>query len=139
MCVGATNRGQSDTFRPTISYGFLRRRSSSPTTHRAPAAAAALPGGDYDFNLPGLNSIAVHVEDCGFECIKLTTPNKFKVDLHVNRQGTRYEGVATDPHGAMCGGTPMLADVFYSVDIDGTGGVVEVKGQPCGPGRRSRR
>ena len=103
MCVGATNRGQSDTFRPTISFGFLRRRSSSPTTHRAPAAAAALPGGDYDFNLPGLNSIAVHVEDCGFECIKLTTPNKFKVDLHVNRQGTRYEGVATDPHGAMCG------------------------------------
>lgn len=114
---------------------FLRRRSSSPTTHRAPAAAAALPGGDYDFNLPGLNSIAVHVEDCGFECIKLTTPNKFKVDLHVNRQGTRYEGVATDPHGAMCAGKPMLADVFYTVNTDGTGGVVEVKGQPCGPGQ----
>ena len=101
----------------------------------APAAAAALPGGDYDFNLPGLQPIAVHVEDCGFECITLTTPNKFKVDLHVNRAGTRYEGVATDPHGAMCGQTPMLADVFYSVGIDGTGGVVDVKGQPCGPGQ----
>ena len=55
------------------------------------------------------------------------------MDLHVNRQGTRYEGVATDPHGAMCAGTPMLADVFYTVDLDGMNGVVEVKGQPCGP------
>ena len=29
----------------------------------------------------------------------------------------------------------MLADVFYSVGMDGTGGVVEVKGQPCGAGQ----
>ena len=29
----------------------------------------------------------------------------------------------------------MMADVFYSVDIDGMNGVVEVKGQPCGPGQ----
>ena len=101
----------------------------------APAAAAALPAGDYDFNLPGIQSIPVHVEETGFESVKLTTPNGFKVDLHVNRQGTRYEGTATDPHGAMCGGTPMLADVFYSVKLDGTGGVVKVKGQPCGPGQ----
>ena len=27
----------------------------------------------------------------------------------------------------------MLADVFYTVDLDGMNGVVEVKGQPCGP------
>jgi hypothetical protein len=101
----------------------------------APAAAAALPGGDYDFNLPGVQSIPVHVEDVGFESIKLTTPDKFKVDLTVNRAGTRYEGVATNPHGAMCNGTPMLADVFYSVGLDGTNGVVEVKGEPCGPGK----
>jgi hypothetical protein len=100
----------------------------------APAAAAALPGGNYDFNLPGLKSIPVHVEDTGFESMKLTTPDKFKVDLTVNRAGTRYEGVASNPHGAMCMGTPMLADVFYSVKLDGTGGVVEVKGHPCGPG-----
>ena len=100
----------------------------------APTAAAALPAGDYDFNLPGLDSIPVHVEKCGLECITLTTPSGFKVDLTVNRQGVRYEGVATDPHGAMCAGKPMMADVFYSVGTDGMGGVVEVKGQPCGPG-----
>ena len=29
----------------------------------------------------------------------------------------------------------MMADVFYSVKLDGTGGVVEVKGEPCGPGQ----
>ena len=101
----------------------------------APAAAAAMPTGDYNFNLPGLKPIPVHVEETGFETIKLTTPNGFKVDMAVNRQGTRYEGVATDPHGAMCQGKPMLADVFYSVGTDGMGGVVEVKGQPCGPGQ----
>ena len=28
----------------------------------------------------------------------------------------------------------MLADVFYGVGTDGMNGVVEVKGQPCGPG-----
>ena len=28
-----------------------------------------------------------------------------------------------------------MADVFYSVKLDGTGGVVEVKGEPCGPGQ----
>ena len=100
----------------------------------APAAAAALPAGDYDFNLPGLNPIAVHIEETGFESIKLTAPSGSNVDMHVNRQGTRYEGVATDPHGAMCAGKPMMADVFYSVDLDGMNGVVEVKGQPCGPG-----
>ena len=93
-----------------------------------------MPAGDYDFNLPGLQSIPVHVEETGFETIKLTTPNGFKVDMAVNRRGTRYEGVATDPHGAMCGGKPMLADVFYGVGTDGMNGVVEVKGQPCGPG-----
>ena len=54
--------------------------------------------------------------------------------MHLNRRGNRYEGMASDPHGAMCGKTPMLADVFYSIDTDGMGGVVEVKGQPCGPG-----
>ena len=101
----------------------------------APGAAAAMPTGDYDFNLPGINPIAVHVKETGFETIKLTAPSGFKVDMHVNRQGTRYEGVATDPHGAMCGGTPMLADVFYTVGLDGMDGVVEVKGQPCGPGQ----
>jgi len=101
----------------------------------APAAAAALPGGDYDFNLPGVNSIPVHVEDTGFETIKLTTPSGFKVDMTLNRRGDRYEGVASDPHGAMCGTVPQLADVFYGVGVDGTGGVVEVKGQPCGPGQ----
>ena len=52
----------------------------------APAAAAAMPTGDYDFNLPGLNSIPVHVEETGFETIKLTTPNGFKVDMAVNRR-----------------------------------------------------
>jgi hypothetical protein len=100
----------------------------------APAAAAALPGGNYDFNLPGVDSIPVSVAECGFECITLTTPSGFKVDMTVNRRGDRYEGLATDPHGAMCGKTPVLADVFYSVELDGTGGVVEVKGEPCGPG-----
>ena len=100
----------------------------------AAAAAAAMPSGDYDFNLPGLESIKVHVEETGFETIKLTTPNGFKVNMAVNRRGDRYEGKATDPHGAMCGGKPMLADVFYSVGIDGMNGVVEVTGQPCGPG-----
>ena len=65
----------------------------------------------------------------------MTTPNKFKLDLHVNRRGNRYEGLASDPHGAMCGKTPMLADVFYTVKTDGMSGVVEVKGGPCGPGR----
>ncbi|MET0996706.1 MAG: hypothetical protein ABWY20_22745, partial [Mycobacterium sp.] len=101
----------------------------------AAAAAAAMPAGDYDFNLPGVQSIPVHVEDCGFECIKLTTPSGFKVEMTMNKRGDRYEGVATDPHGAMCNGTPMLADTFYGVDLDGTNGVVEVKGQPCGPGK----
>ena len=28
----------------------------------APAAAAAMPAGDYDFNLPGLQPISVHME-----------------------------------------------------------------------------
>jgi len=56
----------------------------------APAAAAALPAGDYDFNLPGLNSIPVHVKDCGFECITLTTPSGFKLDMHVNREVDTY-------------------------------------------------
>jgi len=97
-------------------------------------AAAAMPTGDYDFNLPGLKPISVRIEGTGFETIKLTAPNGSKVDMHVNRQGTRYEGVSSDPHGAMCGTTPMLADVFYSVGIDGMGGIVEVKGQPCGGG-----
>ena len=70
----------------------------------APAAAAAMPTGDYDFNLPGLQGIPVHIEETGFESIKLTTPNKFKVEMTVNRAGTRYEGVAANPHGAMCRG-----------------------------------
>jgi hypothetical protein len=101
----------------------------------APAAAAAMPSGEYDFNLPGLKPIAVHIEETGFESIKLTAPSGSKVNMTVNRQGTRYEGVASDPHGAMCGTTPMMADVFYTVDLDGMNGIVEVKGQPCGPGR----
>ena len=101
----------------------------------APAAAAAISTGDYDFNLPGLQGIPVHIEETGFESIKLTTPDKFKVEMTVNRAGTRYEGVAANPRGAMCQGRPMMADVFYSVKLDGTGGVVEVKGEPCGPGQ----
>ncbi len=101
----------------------------------APAAAAAMPAGDYDFNLPGLKAIPVQVEETGFETIKLTAPDGFKVDMTVNRQGTRYTGVAANPHGAMCQGVPMMADVFYGVDLDGMNGVVEVKGQPCGPGK----
>ncbi len=70
----------------------------------APAAAAAMPTGDYDFNLPGLQPIGVHIEETGFETIKLTAPSGSKVEMHVNRAGTRYEGVASDPHGAMCDG-----------------------------------
>jgi hypothetical protein len=103
----------------------------------APTASATstLAPGEYDFNLPGLQAIPVHVEECGFECATLTTPNKFKLNLHVNRTGDRYEGVASDPHGAMCGKTPMLADVFYTVKTDGMSGVVEVKSEPCGPGQ----
>jgi hypothetical protein len=101
----------------------------------APAAAAAMPTGDYNFNLPGLQPIGVHIKETGFETIKLTAPSGSKVEMHVNRAGTRYEGVASDPHGAMCdGGIPMMADVFYGVDLDGMNGIVEVKGQPCGPG-----
>jgi hypothetical protein len=100
----------------------------------APAASAALPTGDYDFNLPGVHSIPVHIEETGFETVKLTAPSGSKVDLTVNRAGTRYEGTTTDPHGAMCdGGVPVLADVFYTVDLDGMNGVIEVKGKPCGP------
>ena len=53
----------------------------------------------------------------------------------VNHRGDRYEGMATDPHGAMCNGQPMLADVYYGVDLNGMNGVVEVMGQPCGPGQ----
>ena len=33
----------------------------------------------------------------------------------------------------------MLADVFYTVDLDGMSGVVEVKGQPADPVSRSHR
>jgi hypothetical protein len=102
----------------------------------APAAAAALPPGPYSFNLPGLDGIPVEVADCGFECIKLTTPSGFKVDLHVDRRGERYQGLAQDPHGAMCKGVPMFAEVWYSIYTDGTGGTVSVKGEPCGPGER---
>ena len=65
-----------------------------------------MPTGDYDFNLPGLKPISVRIEGTGFETIKLTAPSGSKVDMHVNRQGTRYEGVTSDPHGAMCGTTP---------------------------------
>ena len=56
-----------------------------------------MPTGDYDFNLPGLQGIPVHIEETGFESIKLTTPDKFKVEMTVNRAGTRYEGVAANP------------------------------------------
>jgi hypothetical protein len=101
----------------------------------APAAAAALPPGQYGFNLPGLDSIPVSVEDCGLECITLNTPSGFKVRMIVNHRGDRYQGMATDPHGAMCNGQPMLADVYYGVDLNGMNGVVEVMGQPCGPGQ----
>jgi hypothetical protein len=100
----------------------------------APEAAASIPTGDYDFNLPRLQPISVHIEQTGAETVKLTAPSGSKVEMHLNRRGNRYEGMASDPHGAMCGKTPMLADVFYSIDTDGMGGIVEVKGQPCGPG-----
>ncbi len=100
----------------------------------AAPASAAIPAGDYQFNLPGINPLPVHVDDCGHECLTLTTPSGFRLDLTVNRKGTRYEGTASDPHGALCGDTPVLADVFYSVDLNGMRGVVETVGSPCGPG-----
>ncbi len=49
---------------------------------------------------------------------KLTTPSGFKLDMHINRRGDRYDGNATDPDGALCGGRPVLAEVFYTVDTD---------------------
>lgn len=96
-------------------------------------AAAALPPGDYNFNLPGLEGIPVHLADCGFECLTLTAPSGTNVDLHVTRRGDRYEGMVSDPHGAMCHGRPMMADVFYTIKMDGNYGVVQTKGEPCGP------
>ena len=54
----------------------------------------------------------MHVKDCGFECIALDHAQRLKLDMHVNRE--RAMGLATDPHGAMCAGKPMLADVFYT-------------------------
>jgi hypothetical protein len=101
----------------------------------APAAAAALAPGPYSFDLPGLKGIPVEVGDCGFECIRLTTPNGFKVDMQEDRRGERYTGLARDPNGAMCQGRPVPADVFYSVYTDGSGGRVLVQGEPCGPGQ----
>jgi hypothetical protein len=102
----------------------------------APAAAAALPAGDYGFTVPGGNPIVVQVADCGFECITLTTPAGFTMDLHVNRRGDRYEGKGVNSLGAICAfdGKPHPASVFYTVKTDGTAGVTEVTGQPCGPG-----
>ena len=41
----------------------------------------------------------------------------------INRQGTRYEGWRLIRTEACAQGNPMLADVFYSVGTDRTGGV----------------
>ncbi len=100
----------------------------------AAPASASIPNGDYEFNLPGIDPLPVNVEACGLECLTLSTPSGFRLDLMVNHRGTRYEGLTSDPGGALCGDTPTAADVFYSVDLNGLGGVVEVIGSPCGPG-----
>ena len=102
----------------------------------APAAAAALPAGAYGFTTPGGNPKVVQIEDCGFECVKLTTPVGFKLDMTVNRRGDRYEGKAVDANGVVCAFDAKAhpASVFYTVNLDGTNGLAGVLGEPCGPG-----
>ena len=48
--------------------------------------------------------------------------------------GTRYTGQSTNERGIVCSSDsqPRAAETRYRVNSDGTDGLVEVLGQPCG-------
>jgi hypothetical protein len=102
----------------------------------SPVSSASLPPGDYNFTVLGSEPIPpVHVVECGFECITLTSDSGFKVDLTVNRRGDRYEGRIVSPAGVVCDDKKAhRAETSYTVNVDGTEGRVEVIGQPCQEG-----
>ena len=59
-----------------------------------------------------------------------------RVPQEIRLAGTRYTGQSMSERGIVCVSDSQAhaAETSYSVDSDGTDGLVEVLGQPCGPG-----
>jgi hypothetical protein len=110
--------------------------TATPETTAAPAPIERkIFAGDYNFTVLGSETIPpVHVTECGPDCITIAADSGFKIDL--NRQGDKFVGRTTNAAGAVCADNKksIKADSVYTVDVDGTDGLVKVEGQPCGDG-----
>jgi hypothetical protein len=113
---------------------------STPTPAPAPPMGPALTPGAYNFNITGGSVLPVTLEACGPDCFILIAPPSaanpagFRQELRLT--GTRYTGQSHSEKGIVCASDrqPRAAESRYSVNLDGTDGLVEVLGQPCGPG-----
>ena len=92
----------------------------------------------YNFVILGGNTMPVALQPCGTAAwLSIGTseanPNGFRQEIKL--VGARYTGQTMSERGIVCisDGKPRAAETRYSVNSDGTDGLVEVLGQPCGP------
>jgi hypothetical protein len=113
---------------------------STPAPPPAPPMGPALTPGPYHFNIKGGSVLPVTLDACGPDCFILVAPPSqanragFRQEMRLN--GTRYAGQSHSEKAIVCASDrqPRAAENRYSVNLDGTDGLVEVLGQPCGPG-----
>ena len=122
--------------------------SSEATTVAAPDASKnhsvtpvpPLAPGNYLFDVVGGLPSPVIIEATGSEAVTMirpineNNPDEFRVTL--NRKGNTYTGEVNNPVGVVCqsDGQPHPAQNKYTMQADGSDGLVEVLGEPCGPG-----
>ena len=112
---------------------------STPTPPPPAPLGPPLAPGMYNFVILGGNTMPVALQPCGDGCLALdqgpseANPNGFRQEIKL--VGARYTGQTMSERGIVCisDGKPRAAETRYSVNSDGTDGLVEVLGQPCGP------
>src|ERR1700754_3622110 len=121
---------------------------AAPTSGNTPIAVspkmgAVLAPGMYNFVIKGGGTMPVALQPCGDGCLALdqgpseAVPNGFHQEVKL--VGTRYEGQTMSQRGIVCASDNKArpAETKYSINSDGTDGLVEVLGQPCGPGAQN--
>jgi hypothetical protein len=112
---------------------------STPAPPPAPPMGPALTPGAYNFNITGGSVLPVTLDACGPDCFVLVAPPSqanpagFRQEMRLT--GTRYAGQSHSEKAVVCTSDhqPRAAESRYSLNLDGTHGLVEVLGQPCGP------
>lgn len=139
--VGAVIAVNAETLGLTSSTETTTVAAPAPVEH--PKMADPLPPlapGSYLFDVLGSGTLPVSVEATGPESITLVRPanetnlEEFRVTL--NRQGDTYVGEIDNPAGVVCKSDKQShpAQTKYTMRADGSDGLVEVLGEPCGPG-----